>query len=404
MRLESWDPDLQTLFSRIESGDLSLQPDFQRGEVWGNVKKKRLIDTILRQWHIPPIHVVVDPETAKLEVLDGQQRLAAIRDFMRDEFSIDGSCKPLDDGILQLDGLLFSELPADFRRRFTHYSLRTIRVSDFSPEEPGELFFRLNQPTSLTSAEQRNAFYGIARKQVKSLVSSFEEFGINDSLLGFKNSRMAYDDVIARALYTLHVGTLRKKVTASTITDIYRSNERFSDKSVDRLMSALEVFGEAASRKQSGKFNKATFYSWLLFICRLSRRASSFDISALGDFLVSFEYSRSIVGGNERSSVYSIAYAWLLEDRGVWEQLFLIFNDRAASRVADVSSVLLRDLIMWLSAVAHSDLLEEKRVKYEGDINETMEGFLNSLSSKPEGYIELTLEEFLAQSDWGQAV
>lgn len=40
MRLLPSNPDI---VSRIDSGDIDLQPEFQRGEVWGKFKKQRLI-------------------------------------------------------------------------------------------------------------------------------------------------------------------------------------------------------------------------------------------------------------------------------------------------------------------------------------------------------------------------
>ncbi len=61
MRLIPSDPDVETIVSRIRRRDLILQPEFQRGEVWSDVKKRRLIDGILRNWHVPPVHVVVVP-------------------------------------------------------------------------------------------------------------------------------------------------------------------------------------------------------------------------------------------------------------------------------------------------------------------------------------------------------
>ena len=79
--------ELETVISRIRNGTLNLQPDFQRGEVWSLAKQKRLIDTILRRWKIPPIHGFTSDYNDLMdnyvfeEVLDGQQRLVAIRDF-----------------------------------------------------------------------------------------------------------------------------------------------------------------------------------------------------------------------------------------------------------------------------------------------------------------------------------
>ena len=54
MKLTPSEPDIRTIVERIDRGDIDLQPDFQRQEVWSTSKKKRLIDTILRGWSIPP--------------------------------------------------------------------------------------------------------------------------------------------------------------------------------------------------------------------------------------------------------------------------------------------------------------------------------------------------------------
>ncbi|MBU0739792.1 MAG: DUF262 domain-containing protein [Alphaproteobacteria bacterium] len=104
MKLNPWEPDLRSLVDRVDRGDIDLQPDFQRQEVWPTAKKKRLIDTVLREWSIPPIHLVVVDDN-KLEVLDGQQRLAAIRDFLHNRFSIDGNITPPDSRVMSLHGL-----------------------------------------------------------------------------------------------------------------------------------------------------------------------------------------------------------------------------------------------------------------------------------------------------------
>ena len=113
MRLIPSDPDVETIVGRIQSGDIDLQPEFQRGEVWSKLKKQRLIDSILRDWHVPPIHVIENPKTRKHEVLDGQQRLAAIRDFVSDRFAVDGRIEPIDLAIESLDGKVYSELPEE---------------------------------------------------------------------------------------------------------------------------------------------------------------------------------------------------------------------------------------------------------------------------------------------------
>src|SRR6516164_4525988 len=51
--------------------------------------------SLLRDWYIPPGHLIVHKETQRCAMLDGQQRLAAIPDFMRNRFIVDGHTPPL---------------------------------------------------------------------------------------------------------------------------------------------------------------------------------------------------------------------------------------------------------------------------------------------------------------------
>lgn len=95
MKCETSNIEIETIYHRIINGDINLQPDFQRGEIWPILKKRKLIDSILRGWKIPPIHVV-HGSFAIDEVLDGQQRLAAIRDFLEDRFTVNGMLEPID--------------------------------------------------------------------------------------------------------------------------------------------------------------------------------------------------------------------------------------------------------------------------------------------------------------------
>ena len=217
MKLAPTEPDVRTIVDRIDRGDIDLQPDFQRQEVWSTKKKKRLIDTVLRGWSIPPVHLVESSEN-RLEVLDGQQRLAALRDFLHNKFSIDGRITPFDEGVHNLHGKFYKQLDQANRRRVDQFPIRCFRITDFRPEEPNELFYRLNQPTMLTAGEQRNALFGPARNQLKQLVDEFESLGNKQDTLGFSNIRLAYDDVLARLLYFLEEKSFGAKSTESMIS------------------------------------------------------------------------------------------------------------------------------------------------------------------------------------------
>jgi hypothetical protein len=399
MQLHPWDPDIETLIGRIKSGSLNLQPDFQRGEVWGLPKRRRLIDTILRGWHVPPVHVVVDHETEQYEVLDGQQRLVAIRDFAHGEITVDGNSTPHDADIYELDGLTYEELPERIRRRFDNYSLRVIRITEYSAEEPGELFFRLNQPTNLTAAEQRNAFYGKARRQVKSLVRSLPEYGITSETVGFTNSRMAYDDVIAKVCYAHHVGSLREKITAGVVTSLYRSDKPFSEQTILRLQSALDLFGAASRLHRNIKYNKATLFSWLIFLSTLqSQSAARIHASSVSGFTVAFEEARVYAKDLRASEHANGAFSAIPFDNQ--RKLLSLYHDRSTSRVADVASVLTRDAVLWIFFIVFNISKQNEVVLFEHNFSDTLNAAVASLSKLHEDAGGV-VEDIVSGPVWG---
>lgn len=323
MKLTPSEPDLKTIAERIENGDIDLQPEFQRNEVWSRSKKRKLIDTVLRGWSIPPVHLVITQD-GRAEVLDGQQRLASIRDFMSNKFSIDGKVSPHDPDIESLHGKLFRNLDSATRRKVEQYPLKCFRITDYRPEEPNELFYRLNQPTLLTAGEQRNALYGPARHQMKQLVTRFETLGNSVSTIGFSNVRLAYDDVIARILYFIEQNSFAEKGSESRVSDRFKSDAPFDSLCFERATYAIEVFSSSRALCRDFKLNKASLLSWLMFYARFFNNVAVDE----GFFCEFHEH-------------------WVFVVESDVEQAIALFQDRASLRVTDVTSVAYRDFVLF---------------------------------------------------------
>jgi len=329
MQLHTSDPNLSTLIDRIDKGRIDLQPDFQRGEVWSLKKRQRLIDTLLRDWHVPPIHLVKrdSPGEDLLEVLDGQQRLSSIWGFVNNEFPVDGTSPPVDERLWENHGKYWSELTERLRNELLDRTIRVLTISKCQPAEAAELFYRLNQPTSLTAPEQRNAYFGRARDQVRNIVREMISMGAEAGLVGFSNARMAYDDIVSKCLMTLDLNSFDKKLTAGLIADKYRSGDEFSGRSVDLVKNGLILFLSATrSSPSSVRFNKASSFSWIIFFARLS---SYINISECEKFVGFVPYFYHLGEAHSRSPLASY--------------LVNTFGDRATSRVSDISSVKIRD-------------------------------------------------------------
>ncbi|MGS4881859.1 DUF262 domain-containing protein [Photobacterium damselae] len=387
MRINTTDPDLQTIFARIQDNSLDLQPDFQRAEVWNPAKKKVLIDTILRGWQVPPVHVILDEENYVQEVLDGQQRLSAIRDFMNDKIKVNGNIEPLDDSLQELDGLFYSALPDKVKNRFNRYSIRVFEIVEYNQGEPGELFNRLNESLKLTSAEKRNAYVGILRKQMKHLVDTLKVNNVDSKFLGFSNHRLAYHDLFIKLCFLLEADDITASYTDKQLNDRARDDNKFPDEIIVSVSQAIEVFGDIKRKlenmEQKVHITKATFFSWLFFISNEYRGNSSFNKEDLINAFFKFEISRYKYKKNDKFDVDLFEF-----DIYAIENVFSIFNERASSRVMTASSLVIRDVSIRLFYASVNDSYPKEQ------------SLINLISDVKNNGAKSALEEFADNVAW----
>ncbi len=95
------------IFRRRDRYDV---PDWQREEVLDVTKKQRLIDSILRGWKLPKFYFVKN-SSEEFEVVDGQQRLAAIFEFCSNELELS------EESAQEFGGALYRDLKQKTARR-----------------------------------------------------------------------------------------------------------------------------------------------------------------------------------------------------------------------------------------------------------------------------------------------
>jgi hypothetical protein len=75
-----------------EAECLDISPKFQRRAVWKLPQRSFLIDTLLRQMPVPPLYLRntydVRKQQVVRQVIDGQQRLRAVLDYVDDKYAI----------------------------------------------------------------------------------------------------------------------------------------------------------------------------------------------------------------------------------------------------------------------------------------------------------------------------
>jgi len=157
-------PQLRDLVSKGEV--LNLRPEYQRRLRWSNTQKSRLIESLLLNIPIPPVFLY-ENDGARYEVMDGQQRLNAIKEFQEGEFYLTGL-----EVLSPLNGLRYSKAPPRIKRALDRASISAIVLllesdSERSPDNEFTItdvrrfvFDRLNTGgTKLNAQEIRNAIY-----------------------------------------------------------------------------------------------------------------------------------------------------------------------------------------------------------------------------------------------------
>src|SRR5579864_1019074 len=108
-----------------EEKKIWLNPDYQREEVWTKAQKQLLIDSLLFDIDIPKMYYrEVDKDSYEYEVVDGQQRLRAIFDFMDDKFKMPSKAAELDGH--RIRGLAFTDLDVAIQMRLRNVPLDVV--------------------------------------------------------------------------------------------------------------------------------------------------------------------------------------------------------------------------------------------------------------------------------------
>src|SRR2546425_11112494 len=85
----------EELVEAWKDSSLKVNDEYQRGASWTQPQMQGLIDSIFRQYPIPPIFLheirskgLGGTKTIRYEIVDGQQRIRALADFHSDKFSL----------------------------------------------------------------------------------------------------------------------------------------------------------------------------------------------------------------------------------------------------------------------------------------------------------------------------
>ncbi len=273
IRIDQQMLSLKYIMELIDAGLMELNPGYERNRVWKDKKKKSLlIESLMLRIPIPAFYFYENEDT-KFQVIDGQQRLATIHEFVNNQFYLTG-LEYLKD---TCNRRYFKDIDIKYQQRIYRTQIAVNILDARSPQKViYDIFRRINTGgMKLNPQEMRNAvckpmvreflkqstqnenFLMATRKLVKDehmdaqeLVLRFYAF---NQLYDYDNSELV-NDYSSVALMLDDAVEKLKQMDKEGLTELY---QRF-DEAMRRCYS---VFGEFCFTKIVLKDNRISLAS-----------------------------------------------------------------------------------------------------------------------------------------------
>ncbi|KAI9065685.1 hypothetical protein FKP32DRAFT_459384 [Trametes sanguinea] len=251
----------QALYDQIYAGDIDLQPEYQREVVWPDTKQMGLIDSIFRNFYVPPVIFVLnlaDDGAERRVCVDGKQRLTSIYRFPVGHVVLASAAFPDSNVHLSADKDAFTGekfyfkidsksvkgqvLPERYRKMFLNKQIVCMEYQDITPENEREIFQRVQLGMALTPAERLQAISSPVTSFIRELVDQFIVDNLAENI-EWDTSRANDFRTLATAVYGM--SKWPKLVTApslGTIEKWLRDSHDLDDEFEDDVRGTFQVF------------------------------------------------------------------------------------------------------------------------------------------------------------------
>jgi uncharacterized protein DUF262 len=220
---------------------LEISPKFQRRSVWNRAAQSYLIDTLVLGFPVPPIYIRVtqseDGTRSIREIVDGQQRLRALLEFLDGGYTLSKSIKS------PYAGMAFEGLPDEAKNKIKFYSFYAESFYGISDEEVLAIFARLNtNSVRLNAQELRNGkYFGKFKETIYGLALDHLTFWRNTRLFTERGiARMQEAELTSELVIQMMGGMQDKKSSINTYYEKYDENMPEKEQVTKRFRNTID--------------------------------------------------------------------------------------------------------------------------------------------------------------------
>jgi hypothetical protein len=268
---------VQDIINLYKNGQLNLQPGFQRDSVWTDRDRRKLIDSIVRNYPLPSVFLYCRHQNGEIiyDVIDGKQRIETILMFTGTLRGQRFSAKVQLPGEDEKDWVNWRTLSRSKQQPIiTAYKLRTIEV-DGDPSDIIDLFVRINSTgKALTSQERRNAKYYKNSEFLTAaakLAAQYKDYFLQNGILSLGQiSRMKHIELICELMISIYQGdVINKKAALDKVMEANSFSESQTRTARNKTVQALNRVKRMCPDLAQSRFHQVSdFYSLVVLIAK----------------------------------------------------------------------------------------------------------------------------------------
>lgn len=341
------------LVKAFQAGSLLRNAEYQRGEQWRLQQKAGFVDSIFRNYPVPPLFLLAvenegldDTPVKKWEIVDGQQRLIALRDFRVGQVRLlktDKNSKLRLPGIVRerpapWAGYIYDELTDDLRNNFDNALVDVYRIDpDTHPDEVRDLFIRLQSGTALSRQQVRDAWPGNLGPFIESIAGKLQKKPSQRifALVDRRGTRVEEDErdefVTSRQLAAQFIRIFKSRepdsfaypsVSASELDGLYHAETDWDVRSplALRFLELLDHTAQVLERLRAivtgqRKFRKVDVFIIFMYLHDVTKGprtkiSSSFLSATAAAFATASSLERPVTGKGTSASALKSSYEW----------------------------------------------------------------------------------------------
>ncbi len=279
---------IKDIYEQFNTGKLTVDQSYQRRHVWMPQDKVRLIETILMGLIVPEVFfwpASIEPETGNMltHIVDGQQRIDAIVDFIDCKYKLNAKYM-IDDHMKSLYGnLSFSELPAEAKTSIWTYKLSVVDIDkSWTMEQIKTMFYRLNLTNySLNEQEKRNSKSSAFGDKSEALAKN--EFWNELRVFSANDARRMKDTEYCCGIFILAQEGIVDQTGSQKVNqyyDDYSEEYDVDDTFTNKIIAAMDLI-KSWSNKDTISFISKKAQMYTMFCIALRMLKDSIENSAI---------------------------------------------------------------------------------------------------------------------------